>query len=92
MQAEMKQVVHFITLCDRALMPCTEVVGNLLAIDLRLNVQLQIARDGLQQTFQHTEYFTCDPLLSQPILIIFSNGSHCYSQIFISFPMSAHTT
>ena len=30
----------------------------ILAIDLRLDVRL--ACDGLQQKFQHAEYFTCD--------------------------------
>ena len=34
----------------------TDVANNLLAIDLRLDVQ--IACDGLQQRFQHAEYFT----------------------------------
>ena len=33
--------------------PCTDVASNLLAIDLRFNVQ--IACDGLQQKFQHAE-------------------------------------
>ena len=47
--------------------PCTDVASNLLAIDLRLNVR--IAFDDLQQKFQHAEYFTCDPLISQAILI-----------------------
>ena len=37
------------------------------AIDLRLNIQ--IAFYDLQQKFQHAEYFTCDPLISQAILI-----------------------
>ena len=49
--------------------PCTDVAGGLLAIDLRIDC------DGLQQKFQHAEYFTCDPLISQPeILIRFSKG------------------
>ena len=50
-----------------AINPCTDVASHLLAIDLRLDVQ--IARDGLQQTFQHAEYFTCDSLITQPIFI-----------------------
>ena len=36
-------------------------------IDLRLDVR--IACDGLQQKFQHAEYFTCHPLISQPNFI-----------------------
>ena len=51
------------------LKPCTDVVSNLLVIDLGWNVR--IACDGLQQKFQHAEYFTCDPLISQSILIQF---------------------
>ena len=54
--------------------PCTDVASNSLVIDFLLDVR--IACDGLQQKFQHTEYFTCDPLISQPILIRFSNGFH----------------
>ena len=34
-----------------------------------LQLDVQIACDGLQQKFQHAEYFTCDPLISQPIFI-----------------------
>ena len=41
---------------------CTDVASNLLAIELRLDVP--IARDGLQQKFQHVEYCICDPLIS----------------------------
>ena len=33
-------------------------------IELRLDVR--IACDGLQQKFQHAEYFTSDPLISRP--------------------------
>ena len=47
--------------------PCTDVASNLLAIDLRLDVR--IACNGLQLKVQHAEYFTCDPLVTQPILI-----------------------
>ena len=36
--------------------------SNLLAIDSRL------ACDDLQQKFQDADYFTCDPLISRPIL------------------------
>ena len=50
--------------------PCTEVASNLLSVDLRLDVR--IACDGLQQKFQHAEYFACSPLISQPIFIRFS--------------------
>ena len=42
-----------------------DVAGNLLAIGLRLDVR--IACNGLQQKFQHAEYFTCDPLIFQQI-------------------------
>ena len=42
--------------------PCTDIASNLLAIDLQLDVR--IACNGLQQKFQHAEYFTCDPLIS----------------------------
>ena len=70
--------------------PCTDVASKLPAIDLRLDVQ--IGCDGLLQKFQHAEYFTCDPLITQPILIRFSNGFHFYSQNYIRFPMITHTT
>ena len=53
---------------------CTDVASHLLAIDLRLDVRT--ACDGLQQKFQHGEYFTCDPLISQSILIRFSHSFH----------------
>ena len=56
---------HWSVILD--LKPCTDIASNLFAIDLRLNVQ--IACDGLQQKFQHAEYFTYDPLISQSILI-----------------------
>ena len=48
-----------------ALKPCTDVASNLLAIGLQLD--FRIAYDGLQQKFQHAEYFTCDPLIFQSI-------------------------
>ena len=54
---------------------CTDVANNWLVIDLWLDVQ--IACNGLQQKFQQSEYFTCDPLIS----------SHHLSLIFTSFPM-----
>ena len=44
------------------LKPWTDVASNLLAIDLQLDVQ--IACDGLQQKFQHDKYFTGDPLIT----------------------------
>ena len=53
----------------------TDVASNFLAIDLRLDVQ--IACEGLQHKFQHAEYFTCDSLISQSILIGFSKGFNC---------------
>ena len=44
---------------------------HLLAIDSRLDVP--IIRDGLQQQFHHAEhFFNRDPLISQPIFILFS--------------------
>ena len=43
------------------LKPCTDLVSNLLAIDWRL---VRIACDGLQQKFQHAEYFMYNPLIS----------------------------
>ena len=43
------------------LRPCTDVVSNLLAIDLRLNIPT--ACDGLQKKFQHAENFAWDPLI-----------------------------
>ena len=57
--------------------PCTDVTSPLLTIELQLDVR--IACNGLQQKFQHAEYFTCDPLISQPIFIPSSNGFHHYS-------------
>ena len=59
------------------LKPCMDTASNLLVIDLQLDIQ--IACDGLQEKFQHTEYFTCNLLISQSILIRFSNSFHCYS-------------
>ena len=70
--------------------PRTDVASNLLAIDLRLDVR--IACGGLQQKFQNAEYFTCDTLITQPILIRFSNSFHSYSPNFIIFLMIPHTT
>ena len=52
------------------LKPCTDVASILLPIDLRLDIQ--IACDGLQ----HAKYFTCDPLISQPIVIRISEVFH----------------
>ena len=59
--------------------PCTDVAINLLAIDCRLDVP--IACDCLQQKFQYAEYFTCDPLITQPILI----QSKRFSLLFLRF-------
>ena len=65
----------------------THVACNSYAIDLRLDV-----RNGCDG-FQHAEYFTCGPLITQPIFIRFSNGFHRFSLHSISFPMiAAHTT
>ena len=44
------------------LKPCTHVASHLFAIHLRLDVR--IACNGLQQKFQHAEYFTWHPLIS----------------------------
>ena len=48
---------------------CTEVASILPVIDLGLDIR--IACDGLQQKFQHVEYFTCDPLKSQLMFLQF---------------------
>ena len=69
--------------------PLTDDARNLLAIDLRLDVRNYC--DGLQPEFQHPEYFTCNSLITQAIVIGFLNGFHYYSQEIISFPMIAHT-
>ena len=69
--------------------PLTDVARTLFAVDLRLDVQNDC--DGLQQKFQHAEYFTCDSLITQPMIIGFSNVFDYYSQEFISFPMIART-
>ena len=58
--------------------PCTDVASTLLAIELQLDIRFPC--NGLQQKFQHAEYFTCDPLISQPIFIISSNG---FSPLFL---------
>ena len=50
-------------------MPLTDVASNLIAIGLQLDVR--VACDSLQLKFQPDEYFTCDPLISQLILIRF---------------------
>ena len=42
--------------------PRTHVASNLVLIEFQLDVQ--IACDGLQQKFQHAEYFTCNPLIT----------------------------
>ena len=64
------------------LKPHTHVAHNLLVIDLQLDVQNDC--DGLQQKFQHAEYFTCDPLITLPFAFRFSNDFHCYSQNVIA--------
>ena len=62
--------------------PHTHVARYYLVIDLRLDIKNDC--DGFQQKFQHAEYFTCDPLITRPILIQFSNVFHHLSQDFIS--------
>ena len=57
--------------------------------DLQMDVQM--ACNDLQQKLQHAEYFTCDPLISQPVHQIL-NGFHCYSHNIIAFPMTAYNT
>ena len=59
------QAKTFINICHRFKL-CTHVANNLLAIDLEFDVHM--ACNGLQQKFQHAEYFTCDPLIYQPKL------------------------
>ena len=66
--------MHVLTCKCGCLNPFTDVASNLLAIDLRLDIQ--IACDGLQQKFKHAEYFTGDPLIYQSIFGRFSNGFH----------------
>ena len=51
------------------------VACNLLVIDW-----IQIARDDIQQKFQHVEYFTGDRLNPTPNSISFSCGFHRCSQ------------
>ena len=69
------QVSHFAyTLVEKGLGVSCDFATNLLVTELRLDIR--IACDGLQQKFQHAEYFTCDHLISQPIFIWFSNGFH----------------
>ena len=63
--------------CVMSLKPRAHVSCNLLAIDLRLDVRNDC--DGLEQKFQHAEYFTSDPL------IIFKRFS-------LLFSMIVHTT
>ena len=46
-----------------------------------------MACNDFQQKFQHAEYFTCDPLISQPIFIRFSNDFHCFSNFHSSYNM-----
>ena len=70
------------------LKPQTHIVRNLHASELRLDVQ--IAYGDLQYLFQHAEYFTCNPLITLPIVIGLSNGFHIYSQIFMSFNLNTH--
>ena len=83
-------VTHYVSLFKSCtLKPMTDIARDLLAIDLRLDVRNYC--NGLQQKFQHAEYFTCDSLITQPTVIGFSNGFHYYSQEFITFPMIAHT-
>ena len=48
--------------------PRTHVACNLLAIDLRLDILNNY--DGSQQRFQHAEYFTCDPTITQITIYI----------------------
>ena len=59
---------EFLEIPKSTIKPCTDLASNLLAIDWRLVVQ--IACDGLRQNFQHAEYFTCTPLISQTVFVI----------------------
>ena len=65
---------HVILLPGCGHKPCTDVASSLLAIELQLDVR--IACNGLQQKFQHAEYFACHPLIPHPIFIRSSNGFH----------------
>ena len=48
--------------------PVTYVASNLLANDSQLDVR--IAFNDLQQKIKQVEYFTCDPLITQPIVYL----------------------
>ena len=63
-----------LSLLTQGLKPLTDVACDLLAIDLRLDIPNDC--EGLQQEFQHAEYFTCDPVITQPIFIGISNSFH----------------
>ena len=41
---------------------------------------------GLQQLFQHAEYFTCDPLINQPIFIGFSLLFSEFHKLLYEYP------
>ena len=49
--------------------PVTYVASNLLANDSQLDVR--IAFNDLQQKIKQAEYFTCDPLITQPIFYLY---------------------
>ena len=54
----------------------THVACNLLAIDMQL--EIRNGCDGLQHNFQHAEYFTCNPLITQPVFIRYPNSLEFY--------------
>ena len=64
--------------------PCTDIASNLHVIDLKLNAQM--ACGGLQQKFQHAEYFTCNPFISQSILNQFSPLISGYHKLSFDSP------
>ena len=46
-------------------MPRSHVARNSSAIDLDWTFEMTV--NGSQQRFQHTDYFTCNPSITQPI-------------------------
>ena len=67
MQSEWGPCVEFGSLPQENNTSVLSPAQTLQVIYLRLDVR--IACDGLQQKFQLAEYFTCNPLISQPMFI-----------------------
>ena len=55
-------LVHRIR-CSRTTLELGRNIGEILAVYLRLD--LRITSGCLQQKFHHSEYFTCNPLITQ---------------------------